>query len=476
VAPKFLSRIIPASLAAILFSIASASGQVVESPDQKASWEPAPVLGFSGETRIDPARNASKSADSTVEKFVPYWPRLEELSQLLKRETRTPAASSIRADVLWSAVLVINCVAIGIGLKRKAIAPSPAVEPIESPRIRPSRSIPYSPARESVAERPPTIDIETLGYEALIAPARRESRGARIVHSEQHVPAEAERRVIRSVLELRNPTNPEREHVIGSSPADCWTTGNFATLAGEAGELMLHFNCDAQVCYTNYGPILAENRTGQAHFLTPTVRSVRAGEVVRVVDSLATAGRAYHWSAIQSDRCTLHVSPPHAAVQLVNADAAAMAKFFNRSSDDAAFWNAIFERPDEELRRLTYADYLDEHGDSAGTIFRAELPFTLHYCVWRNEQYEERNRRRACWRQVLSDLRAIAAHGDLALELGFRWLAAHRYVPERDETWQLGVSGINGAELPPFVNYLLRQMSICDRTDAHIAPDRTSAA
>src|SRR5437763_12650008 len=40
--------------------------------------------------------------------------------------------------------------------------------------------------------------------------------------------------------------------------------------------------------------------------------------------------------------------------------------------DDDAFLRAIIERPDDDLPRLIYADYLDERGDPRGEFIRVE--------------------------------------------------------------------------------------------------------
>jgi uncharacterized protein (TIGR02996 family) len=171
----------------------------------------------------------------------------------------------------------------------------------------------------------------------------------------------------------------------------------------------------------------------------------------------------------------VRVSPADAAERLVHADHAAMARFFQRSSDEAAFWAAILEAPDDEVRRLVYADYLDEQGDSASATFRAELPFTLHSSAWSGNDWGDRNCRRADWRLVLSEFRALGDQSDVRTKSGYRSLSAYQYGENRDEWRCLSVTGIDGVDLPPFVNYILLQQFAPNRLNAFVVARDASA-
>ena len=47
-----------------------------------------------------------------------------------------------------------------------------------------------------------------------------------------------------------------------------------------------------------------------------------------------------------------------------------------RQPDEAAFWRAILAAPGDDLPRLVYADWLDEHDDPHAWVFRDPRPFT----------------------------------------------------------------------------------------------------
>jgi uncharacterized protein (TIGR02996 family) len=285
---------------------------------------------------------------------------------------------------------------------------------------------------------------ESAGYEALIAPTRTELR---------------------------------RQVFDGAGDSGYRVPGAFATFQGNDGELFLLFRHEGLLEYTDYEPTLAdERRTGLAHILTPTVLSVRAGQIVRVIDSVNSDPMPNQGASIRADRCTVRVSPPYAAERLVKADPPAMARFFRRSSDEAAFWTAIIESPDVEVRRLIYADYLDEEGDSAGLIFRGDLPFILHYRVWGVGDWDERNCQRACWSLVLSEFRALGPRSDVRTEPGYRSFSAYQHGGNRDEWRCLTVSSIDGADLPPFVNYILLQQIVPNRLNPFVVARDTSAS
>src|SRR3954471_25092659 len=60
---------------------------------------------------------------------------------------------------------------------------------------------------------------------------------------------------------------------------------------------------------------------------------------------------------------------------------------------DAAFLRAIRDRPDEDLPRLIYADYLDERGDPRGEFIRLQIERpSLHFADPRRVELAERER------------------------------------------------------------------------------------
>jgi uncharacterized protein (TIGR02996 family) len=158
---------------------------------------------------------------------------------------------------------------------------------------------------------------------------------------------------------------------------------------------------------------------------------------------------------------------PNAGVELVYVvpDCAAMARAYQRSADDAAFWRAILAAPDDDLPRLVYADWLDDHGDPAGDILRDRAPLVLNYEAGAGDGWEHRNRRGASWRQVVNEFSAFAAQGGRLWANGPEAapVALTRFAPRPQATpaggageyQRLSVSLESGAPVPPFVNSLL---------------------
>src|SRR5947209_4896235 len=82
---------------------------------------------------------------------------------------------------------------------------------------------------------------------------------------------------------------------------------------------------------------------------------------------------------------------------------------------DAAFLAAIRDRPDDDLPRLVYADYLDERGDPRGEFIRTQIDLaTLPYDDPRRPELAAREREllRAHEDEWLGPLAAIVSNHD----------------------------------------------------------------
>jgi uncharacterized protein (TIGR02996 family) len=196
---------------------------------------------------------------------------------------------------------------------------------------------------------------------------------------------------------------------------------------------------------------------------------IRAGQVVRVVDSNREDDGIDYTPTIRTDGGVVHVSALYAATpvrHVPNPDQ--IRKLFHRSADDVAFWNSMIAAPDEDLPRLIYADYLDERGDPAGAIVRDSAPFILQYSVLTGQEWEERNRRRVSWRNAIKEFCALTRQGASEFGPGYSLLSLSCFVDwgqhraaQSDGEWRcLILCDAAGKRPPPFVNYLLLQLAI----------------
>jgi uncharacterized protein (TIGR02996 family) len=88
--------------------------------------------------------------------------------------------------------------------------------------------------------------------------------------------------------------------------------------------------------------------------------------------------------------------------------------------DDDAFLRAIIERPDDDLPRLIYADYLDERGDPRGEFIRLQVELSRRDTPVPVHDLEARERR-LLYRHRSEWLRRLGGdwHGDAVFERGF---------------------------------------------------------
>jgi uncharacterized protein (TIGR02996 family) len=277
---------------------------------------------------------------------------------------------------------------------------------------------------------------------------------------------------------LRNSTYPAGAVVMDEPrvPVDepvalRWEPGTYETFRGYGDGMWLLFRQDAELCYSNTSRI-GDSTTEYCgpRPQTPTIAvPIRVGQIVRVVDSHRLDDGLDHTPTIRADGALVHVSALNAATPVQHVPGPdQIRKLFHRSADDVAFWKAMIAAPEDDLPRLIYADYLDERGDPAGEIIRGSAPFILQYWVLVDQQWEERNQRRASWRNAAQEFFALARHGAFEFGPGYGRLSMRtdlnqtRHLP----AWSVGewrcliLSGSSGQPLPQFVNYLLRQLAL----------------
>jgi uncharacterized protein (TIGR02996 family) len=247
----------------------------------------------------------------------------------------------------------------------------------------------------------------------------------------------------------------------GWSPAP----NGFATFQAQDGEMWLRFERDAELRYMNVSAVVASVRQGNRVHPDPVLQ-VRAGQLVRVVDANRADDGLGHEPTVRADRCEVYVSDAAAATRVMmhaipSPEGAGRA--FQRIADDVAFWKAMIAAPEDELPRLIYADYLEERGDPAAAIVRGTEPLVLRFWVLEDGPWEERNKRPANWKTVVSDFRTFAMSGGAHIEPGYERLSMRQFIDEGRGIGQwryLTVSGGSDEPLPPFVNYLLLQLAL----------------
>jgi uncharacterized protein (TIGR02996 family) len=192
----------------------------------------------------------------------------------------------------------------------------------------------------------------------------------------------------------------------------------------------------------------------------------RAGEVVRVADEIEPAVGNWRGPTIRAADIVLFPGDEDVE-ELTQPEAVRVV--LGRAPEEVAFWAAMAAAPADDLPRLVYADWLDEHGCPAAGLLRDGRPFVLHYAVYEGGRWEWRNQRPATWGQAAAELRAIAAgeHVVRAEALsGGECLSVMRAVPLRTrpgggaaEYQCLTVTLASGGPAPPLANYLLLRQS-----------------
>src|SRR5438552_3447336 len=92
------------------------------------------------------------------------------------------------------------------------------------------------------------------------------------------------------------------------------------------------------------------------------------------------------------------------------------------SDDQRGFWTAIRRKPEDDVPRLAYADWLDQHGDAD----RAE--FIRVQCALATLGTDRRKGRKERMRLEPREKVLLASHGD-------RWLVPLRAVLQGSNPW-----------------------------------------
>jgi uncharacterized protein (TIGR02996 family) len=136
--------------------------------------------------------------------------------------------------------------------------------------------------------------------------------------------------------------------------------------------------------------------------------------------------------------------------------------------------------PDDDLPRLLYADWLDEHGCTCAGILRDARAFAQHYSVLEGGAWVEQNQRAATWSLAVAELRAFAVGNDAILNeeaLASGSLSLTRSVPRRSrsvrptrgrhgsaefelERRRLTVTLASGEPAPPLVTFLILRLGV----------------
>jgi uncharacterized protein (TIGR02996 family) len=173
------------------------------------------------------------------------------------------------------------------------------------------------------------------------------------------------------------------------------------------------------------------------------------------------------------------VEPHDAAVEVtVLPSFNEMARVYERTSDEFAFWKEIIASPDDDLPRLVYADWLQERGNPAAEFLRTDASLVVRHLrktdgrnEWvQKQRLEELNGVEVGWRRAVQALRRFANLGNVQfLELmpGYDQIALGRSIVrfwgtaiDHDEEWTCLTVTKKDSILPPFVNYLLIQSAI----------------
>jgi uncharacterized protein (TIGR02996 family) len=201
--------------------------------------------------------------------------------------------------------------------------------------------------------------------------------------------------------------------------------------------------------------------------MAPRVIQVRARQLVRVVDIRDPDDGLNHEPTIRADFAEVRVSISGAATQIaVLPSFDEMQRVCNRSADDLAFWRAIIASPDDDLPRMVYADWLDEHGDPAGYVLRGDKALVLNCAVAVGDRWEHRNARSATWRLAATEFQNfISSGGRFYSRPGCSQIDLCRFARRRpnsaDGQWHwLNISTPSGVPSPTFLSYLFVQMAL----------------
>ncbi|HEX4592572.1 MAG TPA: TIGR02996 domain-containing protein [Gemmataceae bacterium] len=237
--------------------------------------------------------------------------------------------------------------------------------------------------------------------------------------------------------------------------------GSAGVFRARPGGLWLRFNRDAELAYVERSALEPMDAAG---LIPQTVVLFRAGQLVRIVNGCLPDDGMGYVPTVRAFGAIVHISDATAAVPVQHIPSAQDAvRLFQRSRDEAGFWQAMTLAPEDDLPRLVYADWLDERGDPAGSILRGDTALTLH--GWRSfgPAWHRGSRLRVTWRQALEQMRQLFAQPGrrhFEFQPGTAGAALARFAagPQggTNGEWQgLSVTVGSAEPVPPFINYLL---------------------